>query len=469
MRFGSLLSTSIGLFVNTSTHSHDSEKLAGGRLFWVSVGVVSVALMIFWMLIPWQWSPVDDPGQVLAMRGLFESQGVIGGILERISQLASGDLAGGVFRPLAWVYPPLLYGLPVDLAHLIRLIMVIIIILGPLVYFRRNGARLPLLGIIFILLLIAAGTLYQGLLLLSIQEVGGITLISLGLMVNGRISRLVFWLLAAWFKGPFLWILFGYSIVLWREGRRKLALTSAGLGAATLLINFWWSRSGTYTGRYSINVFDPELWNRASSILEPVNGAILIAALWWLLVTQAPIARGKDFPIFAFAAIGYYVQMIPWGFTAYYMGPISFLLGLLIASVLTNPQNVRLRTLVIGFVIPILIAIWILKASLTFVFDTNSLMLQASECLSQVPNSQTELLGNWLYVTSSEEGPIRIAENTQINNPEWSGIVNLDSTLSGGERDTNTSHLLLLPGSSLPALPNQIICEKSQVVLVNID
>lgn len=99
--------------MNTSAPSHDSEKLAGGRLFWVSVGVVSIALMISWMRIPWQWSPVDDPGQVLVMREIFQSQGVIGGVFERINQLAV-DLWSSFFRSLTWVYPPLIYGLPVD-------------------------------------------------------------------------------------------------------------------------------------------------------------------------------------------------------------------------------------------------------------------------------------------------------------------------------------------------------------------
>jgi hypothetical protein len=368
------------------------------------------------------------------------------------------------------VYPPLIYGLPVGAAHLVRLLMIITIVLGPLVYFRRGGARPPLLAFIFVLLVISSGTLYQGLLLLSIQEVGGMALVSLGLMVKNRFARSIFWVCAAWFKAPFLWILFGYSIVLWKEGRRKLACVSAGAGLATFLINFWWSRSGSYTGRYNINPLDPELWNRASSILEPVNGAILVALLWWLVVTQTPLSRGKDFPIFAFAAIGYYVQMVPWGFTAYYMGPISFLFGLLLASLLINLGPMKLRTLAVALIVPFFIGLWILKSSIGFVLNTNTIMLEASDCLSKVPSSQVEVVGNWLYITSSAEGPIRIMENTQINNPWWSGVVNLDSTSAGEERDPNTSHLMFI--GEVPTekgLRGGIVCQRSQITLVNLD
>jgi hypothetical protein len=82
--------------------SEQSEKHGGRSLFWLFVTVTVLALMAIWLFVPWQWSPVDDPGQAKVMRQLFETQGLLGGITQRINQLALGDLDGGVFRPMAW-------------------------------------------------------------------------------------------------------------------------------------------------------------------------------------------------------------------------------------------------------------------------------------------------------------------------------------------------------------------------------
>lgn len=447
-----------------------NEPLAWGRAFWVVVALVSFALITLWTFIPWQWSPVDDPGQVLTMNGLLAQHGTFGGILERIGQLASGDKDGGVFRPLAWIYPPAIYVLPAQAAHVVRLLMVIIIILGPLVYFRRRGARPPLLAMILGLLLISAGTLYQGLLLLSIQEVGGMTLVSLGLMTNQRTLRLALWVMSALFKGPFLWILFGNAIVLWREGRRRLAAASAAAGVSLLVISLWWAQLGSYTGRYRIAPLEEYQWINASRLLEQVNGAILIAVLWWIVVTQARLVRQTDFPIFAVAAVGYFVQMIPWGFTGYYMGPISFFLGLLLASVLTNGGTLSTWTIITGLALPILIAGWVMLVSLGFVFRTNSLMQQGSDCLAQTANARIEIIGGWLYLASSEEGPLRLAQNTQLFYPGWQGELALDSTMDGEQRDANTSHVLLLPGETLPTGESaDTICVSKYVTLAKLN
>lgn len=445
-------------------------ELAWGRKFWVAVLLISIALVAVWWAIPWQWSPVDDPGQVLTMRDLASQHGSFGAIVERIQQLAVGDREGGVFRPMAWVYPPLIYSLPTDPAHVVRLLMLIVIVLGPVVYFRRKGARPPLLLMILVLLLISAGTLYQGLLLLSIQEVGGVALVSLGLMARQRWLRLALWVLAALFKGPFLWILFGYGFVLWREGRRKMAVASAALGLAILAINLYWSSTGSYTGNYRIAPFAEYQWINASKILEPVNGAILLAALWWLVVTQTRAKRGADFPIFATAAIGYFVQMIPWGFTAYYMGPISFLLGLMIASTLTDVASGNRWSTIVALLLPVFLAAWILVTSLGFVLRSNAIIEQGSACLAQAGASRTEIVGGWLYLTSSEEGPIRLTQNTELFYPEWSGDVALDTRSETTPRAGDTTHVMLLPGTGLPSDESGTdVCSSNYVTLVELE
>jgi len=444
-------------------------RLAWGNWFWLAVCGTLAVLIVVWIRIPWQWSPVDDAGQVTTMNAMVSSDGYLGAILDRVSQLARGDLTFGVFRPLAWVYPPMLYVLPLLPAHLVRLVMVFIIVLGPLVYFRRRGSSPVLLLAILFLLLIAAGSTYQGLILLSVQEVGGLLFISLGLMLPNRLARLIAWVLAALFKGPFLWILFGYAISLWREGRRRLAITSGGIGVLVFAVNVWWSRSGTYTGHYRINVFDPEMWNSASKILEPFNGAILLAVVWWLVVSQTSLRRNSDFPIFAFAAIGYYVQLIPWGFTAYYMGPISFLFGILLASTLVDVTKKHLAKYFLLLSLPALLSIWVVKGNLEWSLRTNEIIHQATDCISTVPRSTTELVGGWLYLTSSEEGPIRLEQNIQLAYPDWSGRVTLSSSNSDPVAQTPPAYKLLINGASLDAsLIVTPICTKSLVTLVKV-
>jgi len=450
--------------------SHSTQRLAWGGWFWFTVAAISFILLAIWALVPWQWSSVDDPGQALAMRELIAANGFVGAIVERVGQLALGDYEGGVFRPLAWIYPPLLYWMPVVPAHVVRLIMVMLIIIGPLVYFRRSGATPARLMVTLFILLIAAASLYQGLILLSVQEVGGMALISLGLLFRRSTPRLIAWILAAWFKGPFVWILFGYAFVLWRAGRKKLALTSGVVGLFTLAINVWWSTSGTYTSRYQVNPLDPELWNSASRLLEPFNGAILLAVLWWIVVTQTGPRIRHDFPIFAAAAVGYYVQMIPWGFTAYYMGPISFLMGLLLASLLSDPPGgLRLWRILTALAVPLLLAAWILKGSITWVFQTNEILRQASQCLAEYPESSTRVVGDWLYLTSSDEGPFRLGQNIQLLHPEWTGEIFLDTSVGHELRGPKTELVLVVDGAQYDLEDDAtVVCDQSLVKLMQL-
>ena len=104
------------------TKSRVTRDLAWGRGFWAAVALVSGLLISLWILVPWQWSPVDDPGQVLAMRDLIAIHGCFSALVERTVELANGDFTGGVFRPVAWIYPPLFYWLPVVPAHAVRLV-----------------------------------------------------------------------------------------------------------------------------------------------------------------------------------------------------------------------------------------------------------------------------------------------------------------------------------------------------------
>ena len=443
------------------------QRSGGGdrytAVLWTGVAVAFVALVMAWLSIDWQWSPVDDPGQALAMRALHESHPAHKAIYLRVVELASGDFAGGVFRPLAWIYPPLIYSLTVEAAHLVRLLMLMVTIAGPVIYFKRRGYRGLNLIFVLLILIIAASGLYQGLLLLSIQEVGGMMCIAIGLAIGRPAGRLMLFLLASFFKAPFLWVLAGYSIFLYRTGERKKALYSAGSAAAVFVISVVLSGSGTYTDRYRLNPLDPELWKSASQILDPANGALLIAALWWLVATKSRLVRESDFPIFAVGFAGYYAQMIPWGFTAYYMGPISFLLGLLILSVISPSSAASRPEVLVGLVLPLVVAAWVLKGSLEFVFQTNAVLVDSTICIVRSDAQRTALQGEWLYVTTSPEGPIRLTENIRYFNDDWSGQVGLNGEIS------DPTHALLVGQSTDPQrVGGTEICRSDLISLIEL-
>ncbi len=104
--------------------------------FYVVAALIILIFVGIWMLIPWEWAPVDDPGQVILLNQRIDSMGRIPGMLDHILFLYRGDAVGGVFRPAAWLYPALIYQLPISLAHVVRLLMVIAAVFGPIIYLR---------------------------------------------------------------------------------------------------------------------------------------------------------------------------------------------------------------------------------------------------------------------------------------------------------------------------------------------
>jgi hypothetical protein len=425
-----------------------SFKVPQANAFYILIGLFSATAIGAGLAVNWSWGPVDDPGQVMAMQGLIAQHGYVGGISSRVAELANGDFVGGVFRPLAWIYPALIYSLPSGLAHLIRIAMLVVIVVAPVIYVRRKGQQpSSVLLLVFIVSFDGAATLIQGVTLLSIQEVGGAFFVAIGLLSSNKYARLIFWVLAAFFKGPFAWILIGYAIFHWKRGDKKLAASSAFLGIAVLLTNVLWSLGGTYSGRYITDPFDPQLWANASKILEPVNAVLLVMILWWAISTKSQLTRGEDFIIFAVAFFGFFFQMIPWGFTAYYMGPISYFLAIMLAVTITaNPETPK-RLTAIGLVVPLFLMIWVVGSNVSLVLRTNEIMRESTVCLGQIADAKVSIFGNALYVTSSPEGPIRMEQNTEIVFPGWRGTLSSEANSVDDIINSGATHILVIDGA----------------------
>ncbi len=423
-------------------------KVLQANAFYILIGLFSATAIGAGLAVSWSWGPVDDTGQVIAMQGLIAQHGYVGGVASRVAELASGDFVGGVFRPLAWIYPALIYSLPSGLAHLIRIAMLVVIVVAPVVYVRRKGCQPgSVLLLVSIVSLAGAATLIQGVTLLSIQEVGGAFFVAIGLLSRNKYARLIFWVLGALFKGPFAWILIGYAIFHWKRGDKKFAATSVFLGIAVLLTNVLWSLGGSYSGRYITDPFDPQLWANASKILEPVNAVLLVMILWWAISTRSKLTRNEDFIIFAVAFFGFFFQMIPWGFTAYYMGPISYFLAVMLAVTITaNPESPR-RLIAVGLVVPIFLMIWVVGTNVLLVLRTNEIMRESTVCLGRITDANVSIFGDALYVTSSPEGPIRMEQNTKIVFPDWRGTLSSETNSIESVTSTGATHILVIDGA----------------------
>lgn len=409
-----------------------------------------MSLAILWLVIPWAWSPVDDSGLVIQIGEKVDGLGRLSGTFSQLSALYQWDENWGLFRPAYWVYQALFFQLPVSIAHLVRLFMVFAVVLGPVVYFRRSGASSSRLWLTLLITTAAASTLYQGLFLVSLQELSGAAFIGVGLMARRNSTRIAFWLVAALFKAPFAWILIGNSVFLWRQKKHLQAGISGGMGVVVLAASTVWSRNGDYTSRYRMNPLDLGIYENFSRLVEPMNALLLVGLLWWLIVTNSSVKRHEDALLFLVAWVGYTLTMIPWGVTAYYMGPISYLFGIFLASVLVNARNVSGRQVLVALLMPAFVAFWLTRITLNLGFEINSVMLQSKQCIAPLSGSTTVIVGNLLYVTSSPEGAIRIMEQVRMEDPNWSGSVTMENADRSGFLDPDASHYLLIGATSVP-------------------
>lgn len=407
----------------------------------VIAGLVFVALALVWLQIDWAWSPVDDAGHVLALNALMDESGPLLGMARYAIEMFEIDLDWGLFRPSYWLYPSLFYLLPTAPAHVVRLLMALLAIIGPLVHFYRQGIRGAKLVFIALLLVTAGSALYIGLFLVSLQELSGMAFVGLGLLVRNRWLRWISWTIAAWFKAPFAWLLIGQAIADWRRGERKLALANGGVGVGTLALAVVMSRTGSYTSTYTIDPY--MIWFNAQNLLEPINVVMLIIVMWWLIVLQGRITWTSDTTVFAVGWLGYTAQLLPWSVTAYYMGPISFLFGLTLASMLRLPgTTVTPIKALIGWSVPAVLGTIVVADALLLGFRINGAMYSIQSCFEGRGGSSAVLQGDLVYVTTSPEAPIRIKQNLQLLDPTWEGTIALVDSQRRNEIPLDVDYLI---------------------------
>jgi hypothetical protein len=381
--------------------------------------VVALGLLTVWIVHPWEWGWMDDPGFVLQMHRLWESHGLAAPLF-LYREMIAVDLEWGLFRPAYWAYP-IIYSLPIGLAHGLRLLMVAAAVVLPLMVLRRRGW--PPAGMLFGLALMALASiwLYDGLILLSIQEVTGAALVAVGAVARTGRVRTVCWLLAAWFKSPFSWLLVGQAFVLWRRGLRKQAVLSAALGLGTLVGAWLFARVGGYTSdRATIDYgFFWRMSQNVVKLLDWDTALLLGVVVWWLLWTRSRLRlRGIGVAV-AIGWVGYTAQMLPWGVTGYYRGPILYLLGLFLLLSLTKPSTgFAPRRLALISAVPLLVAVGIVGTQVSRALTWSETWRVARECITPFSSPRVLLPSDY-----GPEGAVRLGENALIANPEWKGSV----------------------------------------------
>jgi hypothetical protein len=411
---------------------HSRSRIVG----WVVIALTTATVVGYWSLHQWTWSTIDDPGFVIDLHARMAREGWLAGTASFVGKNVNGDLTWGLFRPAYWVYP-LVYALPSALIHLMRLGMLAAAIGGPLVYLRRRGSTWVVTTMAAALLLLASTQLTPGLFFSSLQELSGAAFVGLGLLLRRDRWRTLSWLVAAWFKSPFAWLLIGQAIVLWRSGRRRDALVSAGLGAGTLMISYLFARQGSYTTRYFranwYAVLDTSYRN-SKNLVGITTCLVLVALLWWLVTTATPMLWSPMAAIVAVGWLGYTAQMLLWEVSGYYFGPILYLFGVAVALLLSEPAGLPPWRLAAVLVPPLLLSLVAFGGAIQQVLENNEIVRDIQACLTSKPGSTVVMTGDSPNIVTPE-GSLRIVQNVQLEHADWTGRL---STSADAASDPNS-------------------------------
>jgi len=409
-----------------STSRSEPRLLLSLRQHWIRVVIVTVAALIvfgvvwWYVSLPWEWSNIDDPGFVLSLESEISQNGFLG-YLTHVWFMINVDLTWGLFRPSYWLYPSLVYGFPIGIAHLIRLALLLLAIVGPIVAFRRRGADITTLVMGTTLIVISGRFLFEGLFFVSLQELSGAAFVGIGLIVKSNGGRITAWTVAAWFKSPFSWLLVGEAVALWIEGKRRQAVVSGSIGLGTLVTAYVFARTGSYTSGYSLDYGALwRAWNNVPRLLELGTAFTFVALLWWLITTSTRLRMDRRSAVLGFGWLGYTAHLLPWGVTGNYAAAISYLLALFLFSLLTSPQSANLGRKSLALALPVLLAMLSLNWYARDLHERNATAKGITQCIL-TSSSDSVFISQGFGI----EAVRRVEEKVRLRDEKWNGSVRM--------------------------------------------
>jgi hypothetical protein len=282
---------------------------------------------------------------------------------------------------------------------------------------RASGQRRAVLAAWTVLAVAANGALFMGIWYPSLQELSALCFVGLGLFARRRPWLLLLcWLVAAWFMGPFAWLLLAHGLLLCRRrsdravGALMAVAAIATVGFAALL-----ARGGSYTNDLG---FSPRaLYAHAETAIGALGPPALVL-LAGVLVFGPRSNLGRD-PLawsLLVGGAGYAANLLPWRTDVHYAAPYLYLLTVGALVALRDLDRVTLRRALAGFVVPLLLAGWIAGSALLNGWFTHANVTGLRDCVRGLP--PVSVVG-----FNRVEGWIRLDGIVRRHDPRWSGTL----------------------------------------------
>ncbi|MEN3309914.1 MAG: hypothetical protein V7603_6116 [Micromonosporaceae bacterium] len=398
----------------------------------LAAGLVLVALL------PWEWSFIDDGALLTVLHAKQNAHGAILAVPADIYQMYRTDLSWGLFRPSYWVYCGIFYLLPVGPAHAVRVAMLLAALAGPLLVVWRAFAgrvRPAMLGWTAATLL-SDGSLYMGVWYPSLQELSGLCFVGLGLIARRPWLRASCWLVAAWFKAPFAWLLLGYGLLLCRRREtRAVGAAAAAFGVGTVVAAVIFAHDGRYTAAMTFARSAVELnLGNACALL----GGALVAVVAGLVALRPRLDLGGD-PTPAALLIGgagYLANLLIWHTDSYYASPYVYLFSVGILLAVRDVAPVSGARLCASLATPVFVAGYFGLAAVHAGRSNTGTVVGLRDCVLRLPDGV-----NVGY--NRQEAWIRLDYIVREHRPKWTGrmvMVEPDQT-AGMSRTGRVGHL----------------------------
>jgi hypothetical protein len=301
------------------------------------------------------------------------------------------------------------------------------------------------------------GSLWFGLWYPSLQELDGLCFVGLGLAAGRRrpLLRLACFLVAAWFKAPFGWLLLAYGLLLLIIERRPwYGIPATVLGAGTLLAATLLARDGSYTSEMVFTT--GHLVSSATSLAYACGPAALVVLVGAIGLSgpagSRPAGSGPDgeagrlvdpdgrrqwggdaLPAaLALGGLGYAGNLLPWHVGGYYPAPAVYLLTAGAVLMVANragrspvpaapvgavPVGVRGRAgVAVTVVASAVLAVALLVSPLRGGWDTMADVSGLRDCVLRLPAGA--VIG-----FNGGEGDLRLTQIVTMHEPSWHGKV----------------------------------------------